>query len=293
MFENFIPQVWSAEILTELEKLCVFAEDCHTDYTGNVKQFGDAVKIRGLASPKITVITKAQRKTNLPPAESIEDTSVVMYINVMATFNYNIDDIDAAQADGNIKSVLNTETSAGIADEIDQYISSVCAGDDVKKLFSTPKKLVSGTPAEGEVNILTLLDVMHEKLLENNVRTSTYVSVTLSPAAHRLFKEAYTAKDTDNHDLMKNGKVGMYNGITVKMSNNVHKTTNGGDTVQHIVMRTKKAVAYAKPRDAFVEAMRSHNEFADNVRGYVLYDAMVVKPKEIIDGNVIVPDFAA
>ena len=73
----------------------------------------------------------------------------------------------------------------------------------------------------------------------------------------------------------------------------MHKTTSGSDTVQHIVMRTKKAVAYAKPKDAFVEAMRSHDEFADNIRGYVLYDAMVVKPKEIIDGNVIVPDFAA
>lgn len=36
-YQNFIPTVWNAEINRELERLCVFVEDCNTQYEGNVK----------------------------------------------------------------------------------------------------------------------------------------------------------------------------------------------------------------------------------------------------------------
>lgn len=291
-FENFIPTVWSAEIMTAKNAQSVFAEDCNRDFEGEVKKMGESVKILGVGSPTITVISKNERKSRMPSREEIEDTSIIMTINRMAIFHYDIDDIDEAQMKGNVKTKLNQKTSAGIADEEDKYIAQVCAGKDVPKLFATPKTLVSGAAGEGQINILTLLDVLAQKLYENNVPTSTPLVCTLSPGAHRLFKEAYGDKDTDNHELMKHGKVGMYHNITIKMSNNVHKTVEGSKTVQNISFRTREAVAFANPH-VHTEAYRPENGFSDAIKGYSLFDAMVVLPDEIYNANVIVPDFAA
>ncbi|MBQ7846913.1 MAG: P22 coat protein - protein 5 domain protein, partial [Clostridia bacterium] len=89
-----------------------------------------------------------------------------------------------------------------------------------------------------------------------------------------------------NSQILKNGKVGMYGNVTVKMSNNVYKskTTADGDT-DNIMMRTKRAVAFAKPL-THTEAYRPEKKFADAVKGFILFDAKVVRPKEMININV-------
>lgn len=287
-FENFKPMVWAAEIQQETERMCVWAEDCNNRWEGKVKEAGESVKIRGVAAPKITVITKGERKTRLPDRETLEDTSVIMYINQMATFDYEVDDLDAAQADGDIKAHLNKSTSAGVASAMDQRIATVASGNDVPKLFKAPRKLVSGKAGAGEINILTLLDVAAQRLYENDVPTTgVKITAVLSPGALRLFTEAYSAGDTNNHELMKNGRVAMYHGITIKMSNNVYKDK---DENQHITVRTSEAIAFANPR-VFTKPYSPDRGYSDAIKGYSLYDAMVVRPKEIVDAVVTVPNF--
>ena len=85
---------------------------------------------------------------------------------------------------------------------------------------------------------------------------------------------------------MKNGKVAMYGSITIKMSNNVAKikTTAEGDT-DLILVRTQRAIAFAKPL-THTEAYRPENGFADAVKGFILFDAKIVRPKEMIVLNV-------
>ena len=288
-FENFSHTVWEAEIQMESERMCVWAEDCNKRWEGKVEKQGESVTMRGVAAPTITVITKGERKSKLPDREELEDSSVIMYINYMATFNYEVDDLDAAQADGDIKSHLSKGTSAGIASAMDQRIAQVAAGNDVPKLFKAPRKLVSGTAGAGEINILTLLDLAAQHLYENDVPTTGVKLVAvLSPAALRLFTEAYGHQDTDNHELMKNGRVAMYHGIVIKMSNNVAKSAD--KTQEHIAVRTSEAIAFANPR-VFTKPYSPEKGYGDALKGYSLYDAMVVRPKEIVDAIVEVPAF--
>ena len=37
-YANFIPTVWNEGIMRELERLCVFSEDCNRQYEGDVKK---------------------------------------------------------------------------------------------------------------------------------------------------------------------------------------------------------------------------------------------------------------
>lgn len=281
-YANFIPTVWEEAINRELEKDCVFVEDCNRKYEGSVKQLGDSVRILGVGKPTIKHLSRADATNDIDAPEVIEDTSVTMNINQIAYFNFLVGDIDEKQAVGGVMEALNEESGEGIADDIDQYIANLAKEKTAVKVYQTALKVVaSETPASGEVNVLDALDKALEKLYTNNVKRKTKVVATVSPRFLTILNKAYRLTDTDNHKLMKNGYVGMYNNITIKMSNNV-ATDNGVDLIQ---VKTQRAIAFANPL-THTEPYRPEKKFADAVKGFTLYDAKIVRPKEMFVLNV-------
>lgn len=275
-YQNFIPAVWSEGINRELERLCVFVEDCNRQYEGSVKKKGESVTILGVGKPTIKSIAKASRNNDIDSPEEIEDTSVIMYINQIRYFNYMVGDIDKAQAVNGVMEALELETSEGLADEVDKYVASFAVDSSVAKLSASATTVTKD-------NILGTLDSAIQKLYENDVKATTKIVVTISPRFYTLFKQAYIDKDTNNSEMMKNGRVAKYGNVTVKMSNNVHKTESGA--TDNIMIRTQRAIAFAKPL-THTEAYRPEKKFADAVKGFILFDAKVVRPKEVININV-------
>ena len=129
--------------------------------------------------------------------------------------------------------------------------------------------------------MLRVLDDAAKVLYKNDVKTSTPIIATVDVDFYMAFREAYGDKDTDNSKILKNGKVAMYGNITIKMSNNVAKD---GDT-SLIQVKTKRAIAYAKPL-THTEPYRPENGFADAVKGFILFGAKIVRPKEMVVANV-------
>ena len=78
--------------------------------------------------------------------------------------------------------------------------------------------------------------------------------------------------------MIKNGYVGRYNNLYIKVSNNTHKNAENGSD---IMIRTQRAVAFANPL-THVEPYRPEKRFADAVKGFVLYGTKIVRPKELI-----------
>ena len=275
-YANFIPSVWNEGINRELERLCVFVEDCNRQYEGSVKKKGESVTILGVGKPTIKSLAKANRNNDIDAPEEIEDTSVIMYINQIRYFNYMVGDIDKAQAVNPLMDALEQETSEGLADEVDKYVASFAVDSSVAKLNASPTTVTKD-------NILSTLDLAIQKLYENDVKATTKIVVTISPRFYTLFKQAYIDKDTDNSEMLKNGRVAKYGNVVVKMSNNVHKTDSGA--TDNIMIRTQRAIAFAKPL-THTEPYRPEKKFADAVKGFILFDAKVVRPKEVININV-------
>ena len=275
-YANFIPSVWNEGINRELERLCVFVEDCNRQYEGSVKKKGESVTILGVGKPTIKSIAKANRNNDIDAPEEIEDTSVIMYINQIRYFNYMVGDIDKAQAVNGVMDALEQETSEGLADEVDKYVASFAVDSSVAKLNASPSVVTKD-------NILSTLDLAIQKLYENDVKATTKIVVTISPRFYTLFKQAYIDKDTDNSEMLKNGRVAKYGNVIVKMSNNVHRTDSG--KTDNIMIRTQRAIAFAKPL-THTEPYRPEKKFADAVKGFILFDAKVVRPKEVININV-------
>ena len=151
------------------------------------------------------------------------------------------------------------------------------ATDDQVSPLNTAPTLVT------KDNILSLLDDAIEKLQENDVNMASGITITVSPRFYKLFKQAYINKDTDNSAMLENGRVAMYGNVTVKLSNNVARTEDGA--VDNIMIRTKRAIAFVNPL-THTEAYRPEKSFADAVKGFILFDGKVVRPKEIINVNV-------
>lgn len=276
-YENFIPEVWKKKIEHDLEKLCVFAEDCNRKYEGEVKQCGDTVHILTSGKPTIKTLARANANDDIDAAEMPEGTDTVLVIDQIRYFNFKVGDIDKAQAVDGVLDELTLEADEGLADEVDQYLAKLHLKSDGK----TPVDGVSVVEqtALTKDNVLDLFDDGQQILQEHNVKSSTKVVVVIPPAVNKLFKKAYIKEDTNNHEEMKNGKIAMYSGITVKLSNNVVKDSDG---TYHMQMKTQRALAYANPK-RHVEPYRPEKSFADAVKGFILFGAKVVRPAEIVD----------
>ena len=275
-YSNFIPSVWEESINRELERVCVFVEDCNRQYEGLVSKKGDSVHILGVGKPTIKSIDRVNASGEIDEAEEIEDTSVIMNINQIRYFNYKVGDIDKAQAVGGLMDALSAETSEGLANEMDKFIANMAVGNDVPRLTESPTLIT-------KENVLAVLDDAIQKLQENDVNMASGVTVTVSPRFYKLFKQAYIGNDTNNSDKLENGKISTYGNVTVKLSNNVAKTDSGN--TDNIMLRTKRAIAFVNPL-THTEAYRPEKSFADAVKGYALFDGKVVRPKEIININV-------
>ena len=275
-YEKFIPEVWAESINRELERDCVFVEDCNRQYEGLVAKKGDSVHILGVGKPTIKTLDRENADGDIDGAETIEDNDIILNINQIRYFNYKVGDIDKAQAVGGLMDALSGETSECLANEMDKFIANFAIDPKVSKLTSAATVVTKD-------NVLDILDDAILKLQENDVSISKGVTVTVSPRFYKLFKQAYIGKDTANSEELKNGKVAMYGNVTVKISNNVCKTDSGA--TDNIMIRTKRAIAFVNPL-THTEAYRPEKSFADAVKGFILFDGVVAREKEIVNINV-------
>lgn len=268
-YQNFIPTVWAEAINRELEREHVFVDGCNKQYQGNVSKAGDSVRILGVGKP--TIHTTIGGDIQLPNPEKVADNSTTMLINRTSYFTYMIDDIDKAQAVNGVMDALSKEASEGLANEQDKCVSNLSLSTDAEKLDKTPTVITTD-------NVLQYLDSAIQRLYEHDVAPSTEISVILPPWFLTILKQAYTKLDTDNSEMIANGKVGRYGNVTVKMSNNVAKDK---DQNYYIQMKTNRAIAFANPV-THTEAFRPEARFSDAVKGFVLYGTKIVRPKEMV-----------
>ena len=264
--KNFVPLVWAKQFEQELDRELVFKEDCNTKYEGEVKDAGDSVKI--LTPGKPTIRTFHDGKLHaLDDPEKVTGTSITLPLNEVSDYNFAVDDLDKRQAEGSVKEVYMTEAAQGVANEMDTYIAKFAAAKDTIQDKNTTA-LTADT-------ILDRINACATILYQNDVKMNTELVLTATPKFIEIMRKAYERLDTDNSEMMKNGRIGRYHNITVKMSNNVY---NDG-TYDYIMLRTKRALAFVN-QITKSEAYRPEKSFEDAVKGFAVYGGKWVRPKE-------------
>lgn len=274
-YDKFKANVMAAKIIEERDRVAVFPSLTNREYEGVVKNVGDTVTIKGAG--KITMTSSSDGKPILlSDPETVEGTNAILSIKEQRAFNFMVPDIDAAQGAKGALSVYERQAGVQLANEHDKFIAGLAADPLAVNLFNSVTKV-------DKTDVLAAIDAAVQKLYENDVPATEKMTIVVTPRFWTLVRQNLDAIDTDNSDMLKRGALGMYNGVDIKMSNNVYTSNSGAN--DHIMLMTSKAIAFV---DAItkIEGKRANNYMADEVRGLSLFGAKIIRPKEMVVLNV-------
>src|ERR1044071_3169188 len=109
---NFIATIWAARLLMNLNKAHVYAQDgvVNRDYEGDITGGGDTVKINSIGRVTIGSYTK---NTNIGDPETLTDAQRSLLIDQQKYFNFQVDDVDKAQAKPSVMDEAMKEAGYG------------------------------------------------------------------------------------------------------------------------------------------------------------------------------------
>lgn len=287
---NFIPTVWAAGMIREEKKAYRFVQDCERKYEGQLKKQGDKVIVPALMTPDVKTVPLppkgSDRLMKIEDPTSLSDRGIEIMADKMTYFNFAVSDIDRVQANQELMAEAQHQEALKIANAHDKLVADLAASDDAVKMFDVPKKVVGGTAGSDEINVLYLLDLAAQMLYENDVPDSETIIATIPPKFHTMIKQRYIELDTDNSDMMKNGVIGKYGNIIIRLSNNVNNGGSESAPQHNIMIRTKDAIAFVEQLND-IEAYRPQNLIgADAVKGASVYGTKIIRPKKLVVANI-------
>jgi hypothetical protein len=261
---NFKPTFWSKYCQTELKKDLVIANWCDYKFEGEIKK-GERLKIVGSVKPKVG---DYDENTDLE-IEKLADNAQYLDIDYANYFAFEVEDVNKAQSTPGYLDTEFNESKTALAEKEDAKVAEVAA----KGALTSMKSANTAITVE---NSLTVIDEALKKLYKNNVDGKTDLAADLTPEHIVDARTKLASLFTENVDYIKNGAVGKYNKVYLRLSNNLY---NDG-TVTNELIRTKKAVAVANAIDK-VETCRKEKGFASIIKGLNVYGIKVVRPKEM------------
>ena len=274
---TFIPELWNARLLNALDKAHVFAGLVNRDYEGEIKKQGDTVHINTIGEVTIGTYTKDTDFTSGPQALTATDSTLV--INQAKYFNFAVDDIDTAQAAGDVMDKAMQRAAYGLADAADKYLADQLAAAittaNGNQVGTTTVALTKENVYENIVKMKTILDKA------NVPTTGRWLVVPPEMVALILQDDRFVKTGgTKAEDTLANGWVARAVGFDIYESNNCNSTTASSTTTYTITAGDEGACTYAE-QISDTEAYRPEKRFADAVKGLHLYGAKVVDPKRL------------
>lgn len=264
-YQNFIPTLWSARLLANLDKKFVYPMCVNRDYEGEIKNLGDTVKINQIGD-----VTVGDYTGSVGEAEELTSTQTTLTIDQAKYFHFKVEDIEATQANVNLVDEAMRRASVKISNEIDQYIASFVKDAKITVgSASTPVALT--TPAQAYDQLVDLKVLLNSK----NVPQEGRFVVVPPEFVGLLEKDDRFTKNYDK-DVLANGVVGKVAGFDVRESNNVPVKSG----VYNILAGTSMAISYAG-QIAKVKTYEPEDGFATAVKGLYVFGAKTVLPDAI------------
>ncbi len=272
---GFIPKLWSARLLNALDKSHVFANVVNRDYEGEIKKMGDTVHINTIGA--VTIGTYTQNTDFSSGPETLATTDQTLTIDQAKYFNFQVDDIDAAQAAGDIMDKAMTRAAYGLADASDKYIAGILAGaaDATNTVSTSAVALTSSNVYENVVKMRTILD-------KANVPTAgRWLVIPPEMYALILLDDRFVKTGGEMAEgILRTGLVAQAAGFDIYLSNNCVSVNSNSTDTYTIVGGVDSAATYAE-QIVSTEAYRPEKRFADAVKGLHVYGAKVVDKAQL------------
>jgi hypothetical protein len=263
--DNFIPELWSARLLANLDKALVIASVCNTSWEGEVRNVGDTVRIQRPNNLTVAAYPASADITYEAPTS----TTRSLVINQDRYFAFTVDDLDAVQANVGLVDQFTRRAAYSMADDFDTFLAGLYTGAGAGNVNLT---LSSGDFYATAVTAGKNLD------LQNVPRSGRFMVVTPAGYAKLLTDTKFTQASDLGDSVVVSGSVGRVAGFDVLISNNI---VNSATTVHHYLYGTADAITFARQLLGTPEAVRREGRFEDAVRGRMAYGALVVEPNAL------------
>ena len=269
---TFIPKIWSARLLAHLRKNLVVANLFNTNYEGEIQQMGDTVHINQLAEIAVKAYTK---NVDIADPDQLSTDWQSLVIDQGDYFNFYLNDVDRAQARGNLMDDAMQSASYGLADQLDRYLAGLLANGSLTTGLGTDALPLYIT-AENAYEIMVMMKVALDKA---NVPTQgRYILMPPEFEGYMLLDNRFASAYGNNAEQrLINGLVARAAGFDIFISNNV-KNTEG--SLFKVVASTRDQATYAN-QIVETEAYRREKGFDDGVKGLHVYGAKVLRPEAV------------
>jgi hypothetical protein len=296
---NFIPQIWADTLLASLRKNLVYGNLFNEDYQGSINQMGDTVKINAIGDITISSYTK---DTDMNAPQSLTDAQTMLVISQAKYYNFEVDDVDQAQAHPQVLGEAMAWAAYKIALTMDQYFAGFytdaiaanlvgSSGSFVTPVVATSANIGAGTTVYDY--LIVLAQYLTQAAVPRQGRwcvvppwVKTYLTQDIRFTSFNT-PDARLTISSGNLDASggqsSDAYLGMVEGMSVYESLNAPNLggTPGIAGSQDVVlaghsMALTKAVGINK-----VEAYRPPYRFADAIKGLALYGAKTVRPYAI------------
>lgn len=253
----FIPTIWSARVLANLQKQLVFAALTNKDYEGEVSR-GNAVKI-GQFGPIASAPYTDGQPMAAPQELAVTDQSLL--IDQADSFAFFVNDVAAAQSNLSLIDGASAEAGQSIANDADSFVASLFAGVPVGNIIGNDVAV-----ALTKDNIYAQFVGIGVVLTKARVpKTGRYAVVSADIEGILLQAPQLTTDPT----VTRQGYVGRFAGFDIYTSENtLPNTIHAGHPM---------AITYADQVEK-TETLRAGDRFADIVRGLHVYGGKLVRP---------------
>ncbi len=266
---NFIPTIWSETLQKALNQKYIGVANCSRAYEGDIRQKGNSVKILDLGDISVGDYTP---NSSMSYPETLSGNAVELVIDRAKYFNFQLDDVDHAQAIPGLMEAAMKNAADALAKEADQYIFS---------LFATAGTMIScDLVNDSTANLAFSLLEARTKLLENGVPDANDIVFEISPKVAELLLKSEINLISADSDFLENGCIGKFAGCKVFVTNNIASYEGASALHHYCYARSRRAIAFAD-QVSEIEAYRPESRFADAVKGLHLYGAKTVYPNEL------------
>ena len=285
---NFVPQIYSQKVLKYFRRASVAEAITNTDYSGEIENFGDTVKI--IKEPTITV-TAYQRGASIN-SQDLTDAEISLTVDQGNYFAFKVDDIEERQSHVNFEALATSSGAYALKKQYDYNVLSNInsnATTDTSNLGAASSAISCNTGNE----CANYLSTAARLLDENDVPEENRWAVAppqfyeiLRQADAKLMDASVTGEATSP---LMNGNVTSrkVHGFTLYQSNAIAVGGAGSDATAtfgpsstsgetNVLFGHMSAVATASAI-AKTEVVRDPNSFADIVRGLHVFGRKVLR----------------
>ncbi len=301
---NFIPEVWSTQVLEALPAQLVFAALCNGDYEGDISKMGDTVRISGIGDITVSSYVK---DTTIGTPQVLSDAQTALTISQAKFYNFAVDDVDKAQGNPAVMGAAMRWAAYSLAKQADLFVAGLYTDVAAVNTIGTSAVPVVLTRATN-TNIAagtTLYDelvVLAQLLTQSNVPNDGGRFAVIPAWGKTLLTQDYrfTAFNTPSADRTistgaldptqgpppAGGYIGQIENMAIWESNNApHLGGTLGVTGSQDVFLAGHKMAWSFAANVKeTEAYRPPDKFGDAVKGLYLYGAKVVRPYALSAG---------